>query len=69
MVRAGLGLAIVPEAAAGLNFGGVQLRPLQLLAPAPVELFLVWRRADENPLLRSLIEIAGGLATAHSPDD
>jgi DNA-binding transcriptional LysR family regulator len=40
-VRAGLGLTIVPEAAAGLNFSGVQLRPLRLRAPAPVELFLV----------------------------
>ena len=69
MVRAGLGLAIVPEAAAGLNFGGVQLRPLQLRAPSPVELFLVWRRVDENPLLPSLIEIAGGLVTAHTTED
>ncbi|MGO8909415.1 MAG: LysR substrate-binding domain-containing protein [Bradyrhizobium sp.] len=69
MVRAGLGLAIVPEAAAGLNFSGVQLRPLQLRAPAPVELFLVWRRDDESPLLPSLIEIAGGLAPAHTKQD
>jgi DNA-binding transcriptional LysR family regulator len=71
MVRAGLGLAIVPEAAAGLNFSGVRLRPLRLRAPepAPVELFMVWRRDDENPLLPSLIEIAGGLAPAHTKDD
>jgi DNA-binding transcriptional LysR family regulator len=71
MVRAGLGLAIVPAAAAGLNFSGVQLRPLRLGAPepAPVELFMVWRRDDENPLLPSLIEIAGGLASAHTRDD
>src|SRR5258708_33436891 len=44
MVRAGLGLAIVPEAAASLNFSGVKLRPLRLRAPALVALFLVWRR-------------------------
>jgi DNA-binding transcriptional LysR family regulator len=69
MVRAGLGLAIVPEAAAGLNFSGVQLRPLRLRGPAPVELFLVWRRADENPLLPSLIDIAGSLAPAHIQAD
>jgi DNA-binding transcriptional LysR family regulator len=66
MVRAGLGLAIVPEAAASLNFRGVKLRPLRLRAPALVELFLVWRREHENPLLPSLIEIAGGLASAHT---
>jgi DNA-binding transcriptional LysR family regulator len=69
MVRAGLGMAIVPEAAAGLNFSGVQLRPLRLRAPAPVELFLVWRRDEENPLLPSLIEIAGGLAPSHIKSD
>jgi DNA-binding transcriptional LysR family regulator len=69
MVRAGLGLAIVPEAAAGLNFSGVQLRPLQLDTPAPVELFLVWRRDDENPLLPSLIEIAGSLASPNTRKD
>ncbi|SHM06520.1 transcriptional regulator, LysR family [Bradyrhizobium lablabi] len=66
MVRAGLGLAVVPEAAASLNFRGVTLRPLRLRAPALVELFLVWRREHENPLLPSLIEIAGGLASAHT---
>jgi DNA-binding transcriptional LysR family regulator len=69
MVRAGLGLAIVPEAAAGLNFSGVQLRPLRLRAPAPVELFLVWRRLDENPLLPTLIDIAGSLAPTHIQAD
>lgn len=71
MVRAGLGLAVVPAAAAGLNFSGVQLRPLRLGAPepAPVELFMVWRRDDESPLLPSLIEIAGALAPAHIRDD
>jgi hypothetical protein len=49
-----------------LNFRGVVLRPLRLRAPAQVELFLVWRRDHENPLLPSLIEIAGGLAPAHT---
>ena len=69
MVRAGLGLAIVPEAAAGLNFSGVQTRPLLLRMPAPVELFLAWRRDDENPLLPSLIEIAGSLAPVDTKAD
>ncbi len=69
MVRAGLGLAIVPEAAASLNFKGVALRPLRLRAPAQVELFLVWQRAHENPLLPSLIEIARTLASTHTKED
>jgi DNA-binding transcriptional LysR family regulator len=65
MVRAGLGLAIVPEAAASLNFKGVTLRPLRVRAPAQVELFLVWQREHENPLLPALIEIARTLASTH----
>ena len=69
MVRAGLGLAIVPEAAASLDFKGVALRPLRLRAPAQVELFLVWQRAHENPLLPSLIEIARTLASTHTKED
>ena len=62
MVRAGLGLAIVPAAAAGLKISDVRLRPLKLRTPSPVELFLVWPREHENPLLPSLIEIAGSIA-------
>ncbi len=69
MVRAGLGLAIVPEAAASLNFKGVTLRPLRLRAPAQVELFLVWQREHENPLLPALIEIARTLALTHAKAD
>ena len=69
MVCAGLGLAIVPEAATNLNFRGVELRPLRLQGAPPVETYLVWRRDDEGPLLPSLIEIAGGLASAQARQD
>lgn len=68
LVRAGLGLAIVPEAAASLRFEGVCLRPLRLRTASPVELFLVWRRDCENALLPKLVEIAGGLAPATLAD-
>jgi DNA-binding transcriptional LysR family regulator len=68
MVRAGLGIAIVPEAAANLRIADVKMRPLKLRPPAPVELFLVWRRDHENPLLPSLVEVASGLAARSSAD-
>src|SRR5215813_5242939 len=64
MVRAGLGVSIVPAAAANLKIAEVKLRPLKLRAPAPVELFIVWRREDENPLVPALVEIAGELSGA-----
>jgi DNA-binding transcriptional LysR family regulator len=65
MVRAGLGMSIVPAAAASLRIADVKLRPLKLRTPNPVELFMVWRRDCENPLLPSLVEIAGELASTN----
>ncbi|NUS21337.1 MAG: LysR family transcriptional regulator, partial [Mesorhizobium sp.] len=69
MVRAGLGLAIVPAAAANLKISDVRLRPLKLRTRVPVELFMVWRRNDENPLLSALVKIAGELTSADPADD
>jgi DNA-binding transcriptional LysR family regulator len=69
MVRAGLGIAIVPEAAASLRIADVRLRPLKLRSAAPVELFIVWRREHENPMLPALIDIAGSLAALHQAED
>ena len=69
MVRAGLGLAIVPEAATSLRIADVKLRPLKMRNTTPVELFLVWRRDHENPLLPSLVEIASHLAGLRRTED
>jgi DNA-binding transcriptional LysR family regulator len=68
MVRAGLGVSIVPAAAASLKIADVRLRPLKLRSQTPVELFLVWRRDYDNPLLPSLIDIAGELAATDATD-
>lgn len=68
MVRAGLGVSIVPEAAASLKIADVKLKPLKLRTPAPVELFLVWRREYDNPLLPALLEVANEVAAAHISD-
>jgi DNA-binding transcriptional LysR family regulator len=68
MVRAGLGVSIVPAAATNLKLADVRLRPLKLRTQTPVELFMVWRRDHENPLLPSLVEIAGELASTAGGD-
>jgi DNA-binding transcriptional LysR family regulator len=67
LVRAGLGLAIVPAAASSLRFDGVCLRPLALPDPALVELFLVWRRDHGHPLVPRLVEIARALGPTGIP--
>jgi DNA-binding transcriptional LysR family regulator len=62
LVRAGLGVGIVPQAAASLNFAGVTLCELPVDPPEPVELLMVWRKDSENPLLPRFSDIAQSLA-------
>jgi DNA-binding transcriptional LysR family regulator len=58
LVRAGLGVALVPAAAAVLRYHDVRLRPIELPLATPVELLLVWRRDRQDRLLDALIEVA-----------
>ncbi|MFF4506683.1 LysR substrate-binding domain-containing protein [Streptomyces sp. NPDC001401] len=55
LVNAGLGVALVPEAAARLRYPEVVFRPVELPTPAPVELDLVWRSTNDNPALHALL--------------
>jgi len=64
-----IGLSIVPAAAASLKISDVRLRPLKLRTRVPVELFMVWRRDNENPLLAALVKIAGELASTDVVED
>ncbi len=64
MVHAGLGLAIVPRAAATLHYSGVHLKPLESNPPALAELFMVWRRDNDSPFLPVLANIASSLAAS-----
>ena len=66
LVRAGLGVALVPASAAALRYHDVCLRPVVLDQPAPVELFLVWSRTQDNPLLPALIGLAREFAAINS---
>jgi DNA-binding transcriptional LysR family regulator len=54
LVRAGIGIALVPAAAERLRFEGVAFRPLDLAQPRPAELHLAWRRGCDVPLLTHL---------------
>lgn len=49
------GVAVVPESASKMQFDNVVYRPLTLARPAHVELDLVWRLNDENPILEQLL--------------
>jgi DNA-binding transcriptional LysR family regulator len=51
LVGAGLGLALVPEAARSLHFDRVVLRPIRSRRRLRAELHLVWRRDNTNQAL------------------
>ena len=61
LVRARLGIAIVPAAAERLRFEGVAFRPLKLAQPRPAELHLAWRRGSDDPLLAHLRKLVPDL--------
>ncbi|MDI5967668.1 LysR family transcriptional regulator [Streptantibioticus silvisoli] len=54
LVKAGLGVALVPAAAASLHYEGVCLRGISGMEPYPVELHLSWHRANDNPALAAV---------------
>lgn len=58
LVHAGLGAALVPEAATRLRFDDVFFRPVQTSPAEPVELYLVWRKDSDNPALKPLLELS-----------
>lgn len=53
LVAAGLGVALVPEAAGALTLPGVTFRRTD--SPVTVALALAWRRDDDSPVLRQVL--------------
>jgi DNA-binding transcriptional LysR family regulator len=57
LVHAGLGAALVPEAAASLHFKDVHFRPVTTNPPKPVELVMTWRKGNPNPALHRFLAL------------
>ena len=64
LVHARIGAAVVPEAATKLHFEGVEFRPLDTTPERPVELFVAWRRDNDNPSLKPLLDLIEAQARA-----
>jgi DNA-binding transcriptional LysR family regulator len=60
LVRAGIGAALVPEAAMSLHFDDVHFRPVRTTPEAPAELFAVWRSDNDNPALAGFLDLLRG---------
>jgi DNA-binding transcriptional LysR family regulator len=65
LVRAGIGAALVPEAAQSLHFDDVHFRPVTTVPAQPVELFAAWRSDNDNPALAPFLD----LLSPQSPTD
>jgi DNA-binding transcriptional LysR family regulator len=61
LVRAGLGIALVPASASNLRVKDVVLKPLRVSPPNPVELYLVWRRHPGSPQLSTFVSVVRDL--------
>lgn len=57
LVSSGLGVALVPEAAARIQLEDVVLRPLNMETPLLAELCLAWNIQDRNPAVRSFLDL------------
>jgi len=63
LVHAGIGLSIVPGGARLFNFSNVVLRPIADPQPKPLELFMVWRADNLNPLVPQMAELARSIVS------
>jgi DNA-binding transcriptional LysR family regulator len=52
LVSSGVGAALIPEAAARLQFNGIILRKMAMEPARPVETVCSWRRDNDNPILQ-----------------
>jgi len=65
LVNSGIGVALIPEAATRLKFGGLVLRRMATDPPEPVETVCSYRHDNDNPLLTIFRErILPGLAAS-----
>lgn len=58
LVRANVGVAIVPESARILDVAGVEYREFSDQTSPFAELLVVWRETNQNPLIPNVVEIA-----------
>ena len=68
LVRAGMGAALVPEAAMSLHFDDVHFRPVRTQPESPAELFAAWRTDNDNPALSAFLDLLRGDDAARELD-
>lgn len=57
LVSAGLGAALVPASLSVLSFPTVVFREIEMDPPEPLEMFMVWRSHNSNPVLPAFLAL------------
>lgn len=57
LVSAGLGAAMVAEGVTRLAFPKVVYRPVETQPAKPLEMYMLWRRENDNPALPTFISL------------
>jgi DNA-binding transcriptional LysR family regulator len=60
LVRAGIGVAVVPSVARNMTIPGIHFLEIEE-KPAPVQIALAWRQADNSPTVAAFRQIVSGL--------
>jgi DNA-binding transcriptional LysR family regulator len=59
LVSAGVGCALIPQSSQVIGLPNVVFRQIELPSEARVEVFLAWRRGNDNPLVEMVRNIIG----------
>lgn len=66
LVASGFGICITPEAASTLRLPGVVYRPVKANPPPTIDLACLYRRDDDSPILKALLDIVRRYGTTKS---
>ncbi len=61
LVSAGFGAALVPESVTRLKLDNVVFRPMRIEPERPLEMYMLWRRQNDNPVLPRFLALCEDL--------
>jgi DNA-binding transcriptional LysR family regulator len=66
LVSAGMGAALVPHSLTGIRFPNVVFREVALNQPDRIEMFMLWRPENANPVLPAFLSLCRSIFAEHS---
>jgi DNA-binding transcriptional LysR family regulator len=66
LVSAGMGAALIPHSLASIRFPKVVFREVLLNQPDPIEMFMLWRPENANPVLPAFLSVCRAAFAEHA---